>query len=780
MLQSWFHHHFRTLTDTEILCFSLLLGAPKSGIEAHMQDLILRKGSLGKSNDGSDQDWRIADQPASGDCRDMHRPEVLVAVTPANFGTLMHPFNRTSFLQSEIGHFERFNHSVASLQISNSHRNPRHATLALASTHKQHSGAVPSTKALKQLIRSFIHTSIMTGCKQNAHQRTQLGIYACTLGCGYRSKRYSDTFRHEQSVYPQQFWFCFLCGDPKKPSERHLFTREDKLQKHIHSFHRGVIKARQCQITGVRPIFPDRCEICLHHRHATWKQRCEHIVWHYQSGHIFPPVMSTRRQSNTDEEDKPMMSGADDDSDDDDDSGDDDNGQGEPEESEGPDDFADGGASNDHGPKDHHHNDGNFEGDGDDTFDMSQWVSPGFWDGLRLASTCRPASKIKSQERCDIHTALRRPAERPPWMLSSSIGPSSSTYTSRNIRDDTIVCGKCNRGFAGAHRFRRHAEHVRSAHRTPKDSIYTHTLHSCAAKGCNKMFYCDRALSNDVRPKHTFPTTAEGTERNEVYPCLGLMTHSYKSSSGIDDGTRQPELFEGHLSRPPKIRRKFGKPSGRDSYFTKPIYISSSRSNTVHCGPPDGHSSSPHSGTAHITLESPLTLATMATTASDIKQLRNLIRTRYALDIEIWSTRGRVSSDVSCTALTPIRRSRSPENLPPKNTSTELTKMIVNSELVHCAYLLNHSHALDVHGMIPAPDLWYTRAWGVHGVEIEVPHQAPHNNYIRNQHNTVVHGRIAKKQSRAYRHKHLSTNRLMSRCRCLKKNRVHDCFPRRS
>jgi hypothetical protein len=537
MLHSWFHHHFRTLTDTEILCFSLLLGAPKLGIEAHIQDLLLMKENLSRNNNGSDQNWQIADQPASDDCQEQHRPEAFIAVASPNFGTVMYPFDRTSFLQSNTGHVDQVNHSAASLQTSNGHRNPRHATLALASTHKQHFGAMPSTKALKQLIRSFIHTSIMTGCKQNAHQRTQSGIYACTLGCGYRSKRYSDTFRHEQSVYPQQFWFCFLCGDPKKPSERHLFTREDKLLKHIHSFHSGAIKARQCQITGVRPVFPDRCEICLHHRHATWKQRCEHIVWHYQSGHVFPPAMSTRRRNNINEEDQPMMSGADDDSDDDDDNGeDDDNGQSEPEKSEGPDDFADGGASNDRGPENHDNNDSNFEGNGDDTFDMSQWVSPGFWDALRLASLCRPANKTKPQDKDDIHVAHRRLAERQPaplsssegattanytpqpsrmalspWTIASSIGPSSFTYTSRNIPDDTIVCGQCNRAYAGAHRRRRLAKHVRSAHRKPKDGLYIHTFHNCAMEGCNKMFCCDKALSNNARRKHIFPTTAENT-----------------------------------------------------------------------------------------------------------------------------------------------------------------------------------------------------------------------------------------------------------------------------
>lgn len=246
-------------------------------------------------------------------------------------------------------------------------------------------GPLRPTKALRHLASRVICNSIRSGCKQTGHRRTQNGIYACTLGCDYRTKRPSDLSRHEQIVYPQQVYFCLACGDPTNPSEKHLFTREDKLLKHIRSFHPGTITPAQCRLTGIRTIVPERCRICLHHRHFSWEERREHIIQHYNLGHTFPPIAHQHLAEHQDW----ISDDNDDDEDDENNNNNGDNDEGDSQgnqhqsdknEGGGSGEPADGRSSSGHGRnKEHGNGKHNDDNNGNESFTIPEWRQSENW-----------------------------------------------------------------------------------------------------------------------------------------------------------------------------------------------------------------------------------------------------------------------------------------------------------------------------------------------------------------------------------------------------------------
>ncbi|OAL46958.1 hypothetical protein IQ07DRAFT_634543 [Pyrenochaeta sp. DS3sAY3a] len=177
-----------------------------------------------------------------------------------------------------------------------------------------------TTEALMRLVGSVIHGKRLKGCGAIRDNENQRGKYPCTLGCGRWFRTSCDLFRHEEIVYPQHFWFCFHCGDPHEPSERHLFTREDKIRHHIKHAHPDMISVSNCRIPNARTTFPKRCTLCLHHKHRTWKDRCKHIIMHIRRGE--DPTVIDRRRRNEESRKYNGDSGDDGDDNDDDDGND--------------------------------------------------------------------------------------------------------------------------------------------------------------------------------------------------------------------------------------------------------------------------------------------------------------------------------------------------------------------------------------------------------------------------------------------------------------------------
>jgi hypothetical protein len=288
-LRSWYHQHLRLLNDAELLAFTVILKANPRVISSFVRRLIQSNTSLGLplvSTDIAPDDSLLLPIQYHGagyleESSSWQHISISDDIRESGGSFLagcgaQKPSQDSSEIpiSAEIpGRVNRENRSN-SYDLGghgpNSHTQPSPRSII--------SSTLRCTKALRKLARSLVHHSHTSGCKQSSHQRKQTGIYTCTLGCGYQSKRHVDLFRHEQTVYPQQFWFCFLCDDVHNPSEKHFFTRDDKIRKHIQSFHPGVITTRQCEVIGVRTLFPERFELCLHHRHKSWKHRSEHIV----------------------------------------------------------------------------------------------------------------------------------------------------------------------------------------------------------------------------------------------------------------------------------------------------------------------------------------------------------------------------------------------------------------------------------------------------------------------------------------------------------------------
>jgi hypothetical protein len=240
-----------------------------------------------------------------------------------------------------------------------------------------YNGGLPPTKALMHLIRDVIRQKKEKGCGLLPGHASQTGAFPCTIGCARRFKSSCDLFRHEEIIHPQQFWFCSLCGDTSAPSERHLFTRDDKMREHIKRYHPFGVNAAQFKVLNVRTSFPERCGLCLHHRHRSWRDRCRHIIMHCKRREDLS--MSNRQARGL-----PVLNGGDDDDDsgDGDDHDDDNDDRHEDEDDSG--DFSKDSswkdASNDRSqdkPEDP------FFGGKDDTDDfmgMCHWESPGFWN----------------------------------------------------------------------------------------------------------------------------------------------------------------------------------------------------------------------------------------------------------------------------------------------------------------------------------------------------------------------------------------------------------------
>ena len=276
----------------------------------------------------------------------------------------------------------------------------------------QHHSAFPanphssnSLDPLRRLISRISRNKLASGCGPIRQNERQVGSYPCSF-CGRLFRTAADLFRHEEIIFPQQFYFCFDCGDLEHPSWKHLFTRKDKMRDHISKLHSGQGNTTQNKVHGIIPPFPNKCELCLHHRHPNWKDRCKHIVEHCKRGE-FRRHAPRRRTSHDDRQVANIGQGGDDDDDDENDDSDDD--QNEDDDAEGQDDENNGqgpSASSgddspadrfDDGPDKNSDSDSRPEEDPFNSVDFEEWLSSEAWKlPTTVAIHCLPTS-IKSE-----------------------------------------------------------------------------------------------------------------------------------------------------------------------------------------------------------------------------------------------------------------------------------------------------------------------------------------------------------------------------------------------
>jgi hypothetical protein len=272
-----------------------------------------------------------------------------------------------------------------------------HHGSALSDRFAEKDGATDCDRRLRSFIGQLIFKKATKGCGHIRSHEHQSGKFVCTLGCGRRFRTSADTFRHEEIVFPQQFWFCYTCGDRNDPSERYLFTREDKMRQHIKKAGHVTTSPNHCRVPNIRTFFPEKCNLCSHHRHRNWKERCKHIIWHCKRGHF----ATNTNPLGTGQTQEHLVTGGDDDDDDDDDGEDDDDEDGDNHRLN---DLTDQG--NGEGPSNWKLNYDNEDNDGDngDEF-FERWMrdSPGLYD---YPSSVRITSLHTPDEQGDVKTSI--------------------------------------------------------------------------------------------------------------------------------------------------------------------------------------------------------------------------------------------------------------------------------------------------------------------------------------------------------------------------------------
>lgn len=143
-----------------------------------------------------------------------------------------------------------------------------------------------------QCIQNDILTRKEKGCDLLCSGTAEMGTYPCTLGCRRLFKSVCDRRRHEETVYPQNYWVCYVCTR-RKPSKGEFFIRMDKLQNHNRRCHADQLDVKRCEVLGIRTLMPEQCGLCQHHFHSM-ADRCNHI----RDRHSGRPLSSIVSQNN--------------------------------------------------------------------------------------------------------------------------------------------------------------------------------------------------------------------------------------------------------------------------------------------------------------------------------------------------------------------------------------------------------------------------------------------------------------------------------------------------
>jgi hypothetical protein len=150
------------------------------------------------------------------------------------------------------------------------HTDPRHDYVAHSTDFEN---------ALKTRVKREAIARKEKGCGIFRGSEERPGKFPCTLGCGRSFRSHCDVFRHEEIAYPQQFYYCSTDGC------RHLCSRKDKLNEHIRKCHSESTSVGSFKVRNFTGLFPQTCELCLHHTHRSWRGRRDHIIAHFKRGH---------------------------------------------------------------------------------------------------------------------------------------------------------------------------------------------------------------------------------------------------------------------------------------------------------------------------------------------------------------------------------------------------------------------------------------------------------------------------------------------------------------
>lgn len=122
---------------------------------------------------------------------------------------------------------------------------------------------MPVPPATLAAIKNDIQKRKQHGCSIVSHVLLSEEGFPCTLGCGRWLASSCDRRRHEQTVFPREYWACYSC--PSGSTSRRqfkFFHRLDKIQKHNREVHDGQLDINDCKIRDLPVLTPASCALC--------------------------------------------------------------------------------------------------------------------------------------------------------------------------------------------------------------------------------------------------------------------------------------------------------------------------------------------------------------------------------------------------------------------------------------------------------------------------------------------------------------------------------------
>ena len=122
---------------------------------------------------------------------------------------------------------------------------------------------IPLPEPTVAAVKNDVHYRRQHGCSAMTHPPGSTEGYPCTLGCGRWLTSSCDRRRHEENVFPQEYWVCYTCS-PGSTSRRQFqfFHRRDKIQKHNREVHDGQLDIDHCKVRDPPVLTPAFCGLC--------------------------------------------------------------------------------------------------------------------------------------------------------------------------------------------------------------------------------------------------------------------------------------------------------------------------------------------------------------------------------------------------------------------------------------------------------------------------------------------------------------------------------------
>ena len=270
-MRLWRTHSSREPDALDLRSFSVLLGLPEPMVKEQLDDQrnpIPQNPAQDANRTGAaaliSSQLVAALQPPNS----LTTPSFEPAWTTSGHEVLSTDLSALCGIDSDVP-----SHTTASITATST----RKSTTRPSSSGQIANGATPTlcSASILRCIQVDIQSRMEKGCEPIPPEQVKVGLYPCTLGCGRLFKVMCDRKRHEETVYPQNYWVCYVCTQGK-PLKGEYFIRLDKLQSHNRKCHTDQLDLHRCKVFGIRTLMPELCGLCQY-RFRGMADRYSHI-----------------------------------------------------------------------------------------------------------------------------------------------------------------------------------------------------------------------------------------------------------------------------------------------------------------------------------------------------------------------------------------------------------------------------------------------------------------------------------------------------------------------